>query len=72
MERPKRISICLLPRQVCAASLTSFLMDISSEMVSNLLSLFLACALGVKTNVIAPIEGTAEATASPLETSSQP
>jgi hypothetical protein len=35
-----------LPRNVWADSLTSFLMDISSEMVINLLPLFLANVLG--------------------------
>lgn len=56
-----------LPRNVWAVSLTSFFMDISSEMVVNLLPLFLANALGVKTNVIGLIEGVAEATASVLK-----
>jgi len=56
-----------LPRNVWAASLTSFFMDISSEMVINLLPLFLSTVLGVKTNVIGLIEGVAEATASLLK-----
>ena len=56
-----------LPRNVWAASLTSFFMDISSEMVINLLPLFLSSVLGVKTNVIGLIEGIAEATASLLK-----
>jgi len=47
--------------------LTSFFMDISSEMVINILPLFLSGALGVKTNVIGLIEGVAEATASLLK-----
>jgi MFS family permease len=42
-------------------------MDISSEMVINLLPLFLSSVLGVKTNVIGLIEGMAEATASLLK-----
>jgi MFS family permease len=42
-------------------------MDISSEMVINLLPLFLANVLGVKTNIIGLIEGVAEATASLLK-----
>lgn len=42
-------------------------MDVSSEMVLNLLSLFLSNVLGVKTNVIGLIEGIAEATASILK-----
>ena len=42
-------------------------MDVSSEMVLNILSLFLANVLGVKTNIIGLIEGLAEATASILK-----
>ena len=42
-------------------------MDISSEMVINILPLFLANVLGVRTNVIGLIEGVAEATASLLK-----
>lgn len=56
-----------LPRNVWAVSLTSFLMDISSEMVINILPLFLSNVLGVKTNIIGLIEGVAEATASVLK-----
>jgi len=56
-----------LPRNVWAVSLTSFLTDISSEMVINILPLFLANVLGVRTNVIGVIEGVAEATASLLK-----
>jgi hypothetical protein len=56
-----------LPRNVWAVSLTSFFMDISSEMVINLLPLFLSNVLGVGTSVIGLIEGIAEATASLLK-----
>jgi MFS family permease len=56
-----------LPRNVWAVSLTSFLTDISSEMVINILPLFLANVLGVRTSVIGLIEGIAEATASLLK-----
>ncbi len=56
-----------LPRNVWATSLTSFFMDVSSEMVLNILPLFLSQVLGVKTNVIGLIEGIAEATASLLK-----
>lgn len=56
-----------LPRNVWAASATSFLMDISSEMVINILPLFLSNVLGVKTNIIGIIEGIAEATSSLLK-----
>jgi MFS family permease len=67
MTTIKRSSIRSLPRNVWAVSLTSFFMDISSEMVINLLPLFLSSVLGVKTNVIGLIEGIAEATASLLK-----
>jgi MFS family permease len=56
-----------LPRNVWAVSLTSFFMDISSEMVVNILPLYLSNVLGVKTNIIGLIEGIAEATASLLK-----
>jgi MFS family permease len=56
-----------LPRNVWAVSLTSFFMDISSEMVINVLPLFLANVIGLKTNAIGVIEGVAEATASLLK-----
>ncbi|MBN1484072.1 MAG: MFS transporter [Chloroflexia bacterium] len=56
-----------LPRNVWAVSLTSFFMDISSEMVINILPLFLSNVLGVGTNVIGLIEGIAESTASLLK-----
>jgi len=56
-----------LPQNVWAVSLTSFLNDISSEMVINILPLFLSNVLGVKTNIIGVIEGVAEATASLLK-----
>ncbi len=56
-----------LPRNVWAVSLTSFFMDISSEMVINILPLFLSNVLGIKTNIIGIIEGVAEATASILK-----
>ncbi|MBC7233007.1 MAG: MFS transporter [Chloroflexi bacterium] len=54
-------------RNIWATSLTSFFMDISSEMVLNILPLFLSNVLGVKTNVIGFIEGIAEATSSVLK-----
>jgi MFS family permease len=56
-----------LPRNIWAVSLTSFFMDISSEMVINILPLFLANVLGVKADIIGLIEGVAEATASLLK-----
>ncbi len=60
-------SLRSLPRNVWAVSLTSFFMDISSEMVINILPLFLSNVLGVKTDIIGLIEGVAEATASLLK-----
>jgi MFS family permease len=62
-----KASVRGLPRNVWAVSLTSFFMDISSEMVINILPLFLYNVLGVKTNVIGLIEGVAESTASLLK-----
>jgi MFS family permease len=56
-----------LPRNVWAVSLTSFFMDVSSEMILNVLPLFLSNVLGVRTSVIGLIEGVAEATASLLK-----
>ncbi len=56
-----------LPRNVWAVSAASFLTDVSSEMVINILPLFLSNVLGVKTNIIGVIEGVAEATASILK-----
>ncbi|MCJ7512281.1 MAG: MFS transporter [Anaerolineales bacterium] len=53
-----------LPRNVWVLTLTSFLTDISSEMVVNLLPLLLVSVLGVRTGVVGLIEGVAETTAS--------
>ncbi len=64
---PRRPGIRQLPRNIWAVGLTSFFMDVSSEMVLNLLPLFLSNVLGVKTNIIGLIEGLAEATASILK-----
>jgi MFS family permease len=63
----QKAGLASLPRNVWAVSLTSFFMDVSSEMVINILPLFLSNVLGVKTNVIGLIEGIAEATASLLK-----
>lgn len=56
-----------LPRNVWAVGFTSFFMDVSSEMVTNIIPLFLANVLGVQTSIIGLIEGLAEATASILK-----
>jgi len=62
-----RQSIRQLPRNVWIVTLTSFLTDISSEMIFNLLPLFLANVLGVRMAGIGLIEGVAESTASLLK-----
>lgn len=67
MKQGDKASVRDLPRNVWAVSLTSFFMDISSEMVLNILPLFLAGVLGMKTSIIGLIEGVAEATASILK-----
>jgi len=67
MDEPKKNPIRDLHPNIWAVSLTSFFMDISSEMVLNLLPLFLSSVLGVKTNIIGIIEGVAEATSSVLK-----
>lgn len=59
LEKPDKLS-----RNVWVLTLTSFLTDISSEMVINLIPLFLAGVLGVRTSVVGLIEGVAETTAS--------
>jgi len=66
-EPKTKISLKDLPRNVWAVSVTSFLMDVSSEMVINILPLFLSNVLGVRTNIIGLIEGVAESTASILK-----
>ena len=53
-----------IPRNVWILSITSFLTDISSEMLFNLLPLFLVNVLGVRIAVVGLIEGLAETTAS--------
>jgi MFS family permease len=55
-----------LPRNVKIVAVTSFLTDVSSEMVINTLPLFLKNVLGVKTSIIGLIEGVAESTSSIL------
>ena len=62
MERVKK-----LPRNVWAVGLTSFFMDVSSEMVINIIPLFLSNVLGIRTDIIGMIEGIAEATSSVLK-----
>ena len=52
---------------IWAVTATSFLTDISSEMIGYLIPLFLANILGVRTAVIGLIDGVAETTASLLK-----
>ncbi|HEX9701050.1 MAG TPA: MFS transporter [Acidobacteriota bacterium] len=61
-ERPG--SLRSLPRNVWVASAASFFTDVSSEMLQNVLPLFLANVLGVRTVTIGLIEGVAQSTAS--------
>lgn len=63
-ETPPRIA---LSRNVWIVTLTSFFTDVSSEMIFNLLPLFLSNVLGVSTAVIGLIDGIAETTASVLK-----
>lgn len=65
-DKKDKLSLLSLPRNVWAVSLTSFFMDISSEMVLNILPLFLA-SQGIGTTVIGLIEGVAESIASLLQ-----
>ncbi|HZJ40129.1 MAG TPA: MFS transporter, partial [Demequina sp.] len=59
-----------LERNVVAAGVVSFFMDISSEMVYPLVPLFLSAVLGVNKSLIGLIEGIAETTASFLKLAS--
>lgn len=59
-----------LHRNVWAASVTSYLTDVSSEMILNVLPLFLANVLGVRTAAIGVVEGTAESLSSLLKVAS--
>ena len=56
-----------LPRNVWVVTLTSFLTDVSSEMIASLLPLYLSNVLGARTAAIGLIEGVAETTASVLK-----
>ena len=61
-ETPRR-----LHRNVWATSGTSFLTDVSSEMLLNVLPLFLSNVLGVRVWAVGAVEGLAEATSSVLK-----
>jgi MFS family permease len=62
-----RARLGALPRNVWAVTATSFLTDVSSEMLFPLLPLFLSNVLGAKTGVVGLVEGVAETTASLLK-----
>lgn len=64
MTRVNNSRLRRLPRNIWVVTATSFLTDISSEMLFNLIPLFLANVLGVGTAVIGLIDGIAETTAS--------
>jgi MFS family permease len=65
-DTPQKSALRTLPRNVWAVSLTSFFMDISSEMVIPILPLFLA-GQGIPKSIIGLIEAVAETTASLLK-----
>jgi MFS family permease len=66
-ERPGKSRWRRLPRNLWVVTTTSFLTDISSEMLTSVLPLFLYSVLGVRTSLIGLIEGVAESTASLLK-----
>jgi MFS family permease len=63
-EAKKKTGIRSLPINVWVVTITSFLTDISSEMIFNLIPLFLANVLNAGTAVIGLIDGLAETIAS--------
>jgi MFS family permease len=64
MVNNPKTSLRDLPRNLWVVTVTSFLTDISSEMIFNLVPLFLANVLRTGTAVIGLIDGLAETTAS--------
>jgi MFS family permease len=66
LPRPVR-KIWGLDRNVFFAGVSSFFMDVSSEMVYSLVPIFLSSVLGVNKSLIGLIEGIAETTASLLK-----
>ena len=67
MKEETRATIKKIPRNIWVVTGTNLLTDVSSEMVLNLVSLFLANVLGVRPALIGLIEGIAESTASVLK-----
>jgi MFS family permease len=67
MQTTPKSRLRQLHPNVWVLTATSFLTDVSSEMVLNLIPLFLANVLGVRTAIVGLIEGVAETTASLLK-----
>ncbi len=63
-DAENKSSLQSLPRNIWAVTIASFFTDISSEMIFNLVPLYLANVLGVGTAIIGLIDGIAETTAS--------
>ncbi|WP_374685651.1 MFS transporter [Promineifilum sp.] len=61
---PPRSPAPPLPRNIWIMTVASFLTDVSSDMINNLIPLFLANALGARTGTIGLVEGVAESTSS--------
>lgn len=64
---PGRSALGGLPRNVWVVTATSFLTDVSSEMLASLVPLYLRNVLGASTAVVGLVEGVAEATAGLLK-----
>jgi MFS family permease len=64
MTKESKSSLQRLPRNIWAVTIASFFTDVSSEMIFNLVPLYLANVLGVGTAIIGLIDGIAETTAS--------
>lgn len=62
-----RVRLRTLPRNVWTVTVTSLFTDISTDMIINLLPLFLSNVLGASTGIIGLIEGAAETTAGLLK-----
>ncbi|MDR3637046.1 MAG: MFS transporter [Isosphaeraceae bacterium] len=66
-EQAARRGLRALPRNVWVVTITSFLTDVSSEMLTTLRPLFLSNVLGAGTEIVGLVEGVAETTASVLK-----
>lgn len=63
-ETPLKSGLAAVPRDMLALGFVSMFMDISSEMIHSLSSVFLVANLGASVALVGFIRGTAEATAS--------